>query len=1245
MRLVLFMTILFALSFLTACQPVGERAEFKSLNRAPTVTFTSQDRVDLSNQNTFTLNGTCSENGEEVVISGYLNLNTTCAFGLWSITTNLSGAPDGIIQLYADHKNAHGFPAYRAYETLYKDSVIAVSTIVPNAGPLSGGTLVTITGRNFQAGASVDLDGSACTSITVVNSTTITCLTPAHAPGIANLIITSLDTTTTTKLNAYTYQGAPTVTNVTPSAGAITGGTLVTITGTGFLSGATVFLGTSPCTGVAILNSTTLTCATTAHAPGTVDASVTNTDSQSGTGAGIYTYQPAPTITAVSPNTGSATGGTAIAITGSNFLAGATVDLGGVACTGITVVSPTTITCTTAARTEGIVSVKVTNTDNQEGMLASSFAYGYTTINVNLAGKLPESTGLTIRNNTTGETLALNNNGTFSFMNAWAGASSYSVSILTQPVNNICTVSSASGVIPSASPITATVNCIPTTYRLGGVITGLSAGETITIKGNNTLGTDTNQQTFTGIGADIYYELPEERYAGRYYSLSIISSSPTKYCTFTDSTKKEGVLSANLSDANITCNPRVVGNCEKGSGDLWEPNGQINAMICDGNDNLIIGGSFTQMAPNIGGGIIVDSSSGVISHFLSPKINGTVYASIPDGKGGWFVAGSFTKIGSITRNRIAHFYNDSNLDPNWNTDVNYNVSSLALSGSTLFIGGSFTSVNGISRNGMAALSTSDGSIISSFNANVSGSISAIAISGSIIYVGGSFTSIGGVARNNIAAINASNGSIISNFNPDANSSISSLLVSDSTLYLGGWFTTISGTPRNYIAAVNTSDGSLISNFNPSTNSQVSALAISGSTLYLGGVFTSVGGVFRSRLAAVNTFDGSLILSFDPNPNSLVFSLTLSGTTLFIGGAFTSVQGSTRSYVAAINTTTGILLPNFHPNTNYFVRSLQVSDSSLFIGGAFTTVGGVARYNIAALNSSTGSVTEFISTPNYSVYSLALSGTTLYLGGTFTTPRSYIAAVDVITGSLTAFNPSPNGAVFSIILNGPMLYMGGTFTMIGGTPRNRVAAINAGDGSLVSSFNPNSNGIIRTLFSTATTLYMGGDFTTIGGITRNYISEVDATTGSLTSFNPNANNIVRSLTLSNSELYFGGDFTIVNGLVRNHVAAVNVSDSSVVSTFNLNANDSVSSLAISGSTLYLGGLFTTINASFRPRVVAVNTLNGNLVSSFNLNIDSFGQVSSLTISGSSLYIGGLFTPSGGHNRNNFTIVNALDGTPP
>jgi hypothetical protein len=224
----------------------------------------------------------------------------------------------------------------------------------------------------------VALGGVAATGVTVVNATTITGTTGAHAAGAVNVVVTNPDTQAGTLTNGFTYLAPPTVTSITPTSGSTGGGTSVTITGSNFVAGATVALGGVAATGVTVVNATTITATTGAHAAGAVNVVVTNPNGQSGTLTNGFTYgslSPPPTVTSVMPNSGSTAGGTGVTITGSNFVAGATVTLGGVAATGVTVVNATTITATTGAHAAGAVTVVVTNPNLQSGSLTKGFLY------------------------------------------------------------------------------------------------------------------------------------------------------------------------------------------------------------------------------------------------------------------------------------------------------------------------------------------------------------------------------------------------------------------------------------------------------------------------------------------------------------------------------------------------------------------------------------------------------------------------------------------------------------------------------------------------------------------------------------------------------------------------------------------------------------------------------------------------------------------------------------------------------
>jgi hypothetical protein len=107
----------------------------------------------------------------------------------------------------------------------------------------------------------------------------------------------------------------PSVTSILPVSGAATGGTAVEIDGTNFVSGVTVLIGGTACTGINVINSTTIDCTTAASFPGVGDVVVSDSGG-TGTLSGGYTYTGPTTFTVLQnqiflPNCLTCHGGTA----------------------------------------------------------------------------------------------------------------------------------------------------------------------------------------------------------------------------------------------------------------------------------------------------------------------------------------------------------------------------------------------------------------------------------------------------------------------------------------------------------------------------------------------------------------------------------------------------------------------------------------------------------------------------------------------------------------------------------------------------------------------------------------------------------------------------------------------------------------------------------------------------------------------------------------------------------------------
>jgi hypothetical protein len=150
---------------------------------------------------------------------------------------------------------------------------------------------------------------------------------------------------------------APYVASVAPAGGPASGGTAVTITGSNLATATAVAFGATPATSFTVNANTTVTAVSPAGA-GTVDVTVTTPDGTSATGAkDRFSYE--PSVTSVTPASGSREGGTVVKVGGTNLLGATAVRFGAAAAVSYTVNSNSSITAVSPAGT-GTVDVTVT---------------------------------------------------------------------------------------------------------------------------------------------------------------------------------------------------------------------------------------------------------------------------------------------------------------------------------------------------------------------------------------------------------------------------------------------------------------------------------------------------------------------------------------------------------------------------------------------------------------------------------------------------------------------------------------------------------------------------------------------------------------------------------------------------------------------------------------------------------------------------------------------------------------------
>lgn len=252
-----------------------------------------------------------------------------------------------------------------------------VTAITPSHVPATIPTPVTITGTNFQSGATVALGPAAPTNVVVVSGTSITAVTPTETPGTVNVTVTNPDTQYAVLANGLTFDPPPSISSLVPSSGSTIGGTAVQIYGSNFRSGAVVQFGSSSFIATTFVNATKLLATTPPGRTGPVTVTVKNPDAQTGALANGFTYVPPPTVVWVDPTIGSPGGDTNLTIIGTDFQSGATVVVGKLSATNVVFIDSTHLSAKSPAGS-GTVSVEVINPDGQTGTLANGYTYGAT---------------------------------------------------------------------------------------------------------------------------------------------------------------------------------------------------------------------------------------------------------------------------------------------------------------------------------------------------------------------------------------------------------------------------------------------------------------------------------------------------------------------------------------------------------------------------------------------------------------------------------------------------------------------------------------------------------------------------------------------------------------------------------------------------------------------------------------------------------------------------------------------------
>ncbi len=380
----------------------------------------------------------------------------------------------------------------------YTGTAPAVTAIAPASGPATGGTLVIISGSNFNGATAVTFGTTAAASFTVDHANQVTATAPAGTAGTVHITVTTghgTSATSTADQFTYTSVSAPSISAVSPNAGPMAGGNLVTVTGSPFTGTTAVSFGSVPAASFTVISGTQIVAVSPSQPSGTVDIRVTTPGGTSSVvTADQFTYSTtAPVLASVSPASGAAAGGTSVTIVGTGFSGATAVTFGSVAASSFTVNSATQITATSPSQSAGIVEVTITTSGGTSAVSGNDqFTY---------VAAAPTVTGLSPTTGGTGGGTAVTVTGT-----AFSGA--FQVLFGTAPaffvVNSATSITAYSPLAAAATVdvtiftpagISAVSSADQFTYQSGSAtpsVSGLSptsgpasGGSSVTISGSN----------------------------------------------------------------------------------------------------------------------------------------------------------------------------------------------------------------------------------------------------------------------------------------------------------------------------------------------------------------------------------------------------------------------------------------------------------------------------------------------------------------------------------------------------------------------------------------------------------------------------------------------------------------------------------------------------------------------------------------------------------------------------------------
>lgn len=309
--------------------------------------------------------------GNQVIIHGvnFLNVSqvkfgdATASFtqdSSMQVTTVAPAHPAGDVTVQVTAAGGVSSPAVPAAVYTYGEEP-TLTSLEPNAGPVAGENVVTLSGSHLTGASQVTFGGEAG-DIQSVTDSAVTVEVPAQTglprdETVSVTVVTPLGTATLP--DSYMYLLPPTLTGLEPDAGPLAGGQTVVISGYHLFHVESVVIGGEDASVVATsADGQSVTVTTPANDEGPAAVTV---DTAGGTSTlfAAYDYVAVPTIDTVNPNSAPAGLPVDVTVTGTDFVDVTLVKFGDATATAVTTVSPNVLRVTVPAQVGGVLDVYV----------------------------------------------------------------------------------------------------------------------------------------------------------------------------------------------------------------------------------------------------------------------------------------------------------------------------------------------------------------------------------------------------------------------------------------------------------------------------------------------------------------------------------------------------------------------------------------------------------------------------------------------------------------------------------------------------------------------------------------------------------------------------------------------------------------------------------------------------------------------------------------------------------------------